>query len=94
VGWFWAQAWASVRPLHGLHGQVSVPPIFLFCFYFPVLYLSIEIHIWVWFSFADLSIMQIFNQDLVSCLSYQYSIGTIILDEIILHISDLFKITI
>jgi hypothetical protein len=59
VGWFWAQAWASVRPLHGLHGQVSVSPIFLFCFYFPVLYLSIEIHIWVWFTFADLSIMQI-----------------------------------
>jgi hypothetical protein len=59
LGWFWAQAWASVRPLHGLHGQVSVSPIFLFCFYFPVLYLSIEIHIWVWFTFADLSIMQI-----------------------------------
>jgi hypothetical protein len=34
-----------------------------------------------------------FNQDLVSCLSYQDSIGIIILDEIILHISDLFKIT-
>jgi hypothetical protein len=43
----------------GWQGPGKFFPVFLFCFYFPVLYLSIEIHIWVWFTFADLFIMQI-----------------------------------
>jgi hypothetical protein len=65
LGWSWAEAWASVGLLHGLHGQVRsgkpLLPLFYFLFYFYVFNFIFEFNSIL---FAD--VFTYFNWDLIA----------------------------